>query len=231
MRFFEFIQTESKNKKNPFYMRFIADRIEEKFLMNITVPRILMISMPPRSLKTTISTKYFIVWILEYFQRKKIGLYSYSRNITNLHIKLLPTILNNKIKNLNKFTSAKIDTVIIDDYNKNIDLAKFDLDNTFYDFQKICRSLTSSNSFILIISSRYAKNDLIGRILYETLIGGLPFLIDYVNIPALALQFDPLHRIFGSSFWPEKYPENKLLEIKNNIDEKWWKTTYQGTPE
>lgn len=72
MRFFDFIKTQSKDRELPPYIEKILDRIEEKILLN-NIPRMLIITIPPRSLKTTIAFKYFSQWIIKQFSDKQIG--------------------------------------------------------------------------------------------------------------------------------------------------------------
>lgn len=53
---------------------------------------------------------------------------------------------------------------------------------------------------------------------------------DVVDFPAIATEMDVLGRQPGEALWPERYPLEKLTQIKNQIGEYWWNSLYQQTP-
>lgn len=230
----QFIGIESKLgqiKEIPPYTNFLAGKIGEKLLMDISVPRMLIVTMPPRSYKTTISSYWLPTWIYEYVPYKTIGIFSYSEDIVNVNIKRLSPGLRQKIVNLNTYSNTPIDVFIIDDYCKSDVEGESDLynDRTYKSFINTTMHLMP-NAFILIMATRWNKNDLVGRILANIGTGDLPFLIDYINLQSIASAYDPLERSPGEPLWKDKYPQSYLAQLRKTVSEKWFKTIYQGRP-
>ena len=189
--------------------------------------------MPPRSLKTQISTGWLPKWIMENIPYKTIGIFSCSADIVAANIESRIPDLIPKICNLNLHTYTATDICIIDDYCKsdteNNSIKYNDL--VFHNFVNIITHLMT-NAFVLIMASRWDKNDLVGRII--TQVGkqetSFPFLTDYINLTSLATVNDIFGRDIDTSFWPEKYPTEKLHDIKNLFGSKWFEIMYQGRP-
>lgn len=215
----------------PYYIKFIYKRISEKFSLyeNNNIPQILIISMPPRSLKTTLSIKYFANWVGDNYSNKKIGIFSYSTDAVSINIKQkIHDNLKDRVYNLNS-DNAKTDILIVDDPLKGIeDIKRSDYIYTI--FSNILYRI-SFNPFILIFCTRFDKDDFVGKLLKNLKIGDKTFMIDYINIEALATKNDILGRPIGQSFDPDKYNKNSLLNIKNVIGEKMFEIMYQGNPQ
>jgi hypothetical protein len=50
------------------------------------------------------------------------------------------------------------------------------------------------------------------------------------NLPAIALENDPLGRKPGEALWPERYPLEVLMSIKADISLYDWEAEYQQSP-
>lgn len=75
---------------------------------------------------------------------------------------------------------------------------------------------------VLVQHTRWHKDDLIGQLAKDQ---GW----EYLNLPALAEEGDPLGRPFGEPLWPEERTLAQLLE-KKGIDEFVFAALYQGQP-
>ena len=234
LNFNDYIESEAGEKKIPLYVKKIADRIEEKFLLNIDIPRMLIITMPPRSLKTTIASKYLPEWITKKFPNKTIGLRSYSGYITNINIERLSESTKNKVYNTHyAHAGLKPDVLIIDDYIKGPEGIRF-MTEKYEELSSYIYYSLNPNPFVLIMASRSAKNDIVGRILEHIKNSHLHiymnnFLIDYINVPAFQYGYKNIWSL-GQTFWPEKYSNTALFSIKNAIGEELFETLYQGNP-
>jgi predicted phage terminase large subunit-like protein len=53
---------------------------------------------------------------------------------------------------------------------------------------------------------------------------------EVINLPALAEPEDPLGRSEGEALWPEMYPRQSLLQVREAIGPYWYSAEYQGYP-
>jgi predicted phage terminase large subunit-like protein len=87
-------------------------------------------------------------------------------------------------------------------------------------------------SAIVIIATRYHKDDLVGRLLKEQAAGGEKW--DVVRLPALAEENDPLGRQPGEALWPEKwsreYLEGERLSLARSGYPWMFEALYQQNP-
>jgi len=225
---YSFINERSNGREIPHYMKNLAYEVERHFTSNLFMPRILMISMPPRSLKTTLSL-YTISWIMENFDNKKIGYSSYNENITKINHKEISNIIkpafnyNNYIYVLPILSNKYVDfnVLIIDDYFKDIqESSDINYSNKVFSwFYHIANYNFSNNMFILIISTSWGNIGLIQDILYNVKLEKITYLVDYINIPAIKND---------QSFWPEKYSINTLKQIECQIGKDAFRKMYQG---
>lgn len=78
---------------------------------------------------------------------------------------------------------------------------------------------------IIIIMTRWSYDDLVGRVIKES-----DEKWDIIDFPAIANEDDILGRSPGESLWPQRYPIEKLLSIKNNVGSYWFNSLYQQKP-
>jgi len=223
----------------PPHVSYIGERIERSFTNNINIPRLLMISMPPRSLKTTIATNYLPCWIANNFKNQNIILTGYSKrllnenyNVIKKQYELCPKLFHFNPDILNRIYTISIgesimsipnyNVLILDDYYKNEEAANSLIYRTkvFEWFRHLIFYKRTSviNPFVLIMSSRWCVNDLIGQVFNIISINGIRFLADYINIPAIKNN---------NTYW-DKYSVKQLLEIKKTIGEKLFNALYLG---
>lgn len=81
------------------------------------------------------------------------------------------------------------------------------------------------NSAIIIVMTRWHRDDLAGRILASE--------DDWevINLPALAEGQDILSRKKGEALWPDRYSRPELLKIKSKVGSRVWFALYQGNPQ
>jgi predicted phage terminase large subunit-like protein len=82
--------------------------------------------------------------------------------------------------------------------------------------------------FAIIIMTRWHEDDLAGRLLAGMAEDGWKW--KHINIPALALEDDPLGREPGEALWPQRYPASELLVIKRALGTYVWNSLFQGRP-
>lgn len=81
---------------------------------------------------------------------------------------------------------------------------------------------------VVIIGTRWHEEDLIGWNIANNSHEDWTVL----NIPAIAVEGldDPLQRELGEALWPEQYPIERLLEIKNTLGSREWAALFQQSP-
>lgn len=78
---------------------------------------------------------------------------------------------------------------------------------------------------VVIVATRWHDDDLIGRIIKE-----MKDAWEYIRIPALAEDNDPLGRAVGEALFPERYDVEALLSIKRMLGSFWFSAIYQQNP-
>lgn len=123
-------------------------------------------------------------------------------------------------------TGHGADCFIIDDPIKNHSEAESEVyrDKLFDWFRSVARTRLEPNAAIILMMARWHQKDLAGRILEEEKDWTV------VNFEALAKDNDPLGRNIGESLWPERFPADKLLTIKQEIGSRFWNALYCGQP-
>jgi predicted phage terminase large subunit-like protein len=80
------------------------------------------------------------------------------------------------------------------------------------------------------IGTRWAKDDLIGRILEYSKTSKYAKPVHRLRLPAIAEQHDPLGRNEGEALWPEWYPLEELWELRG-LSPVWFEALYQQNPQ
>lgn len=79
--------------------------------------------------------------------------------------------------------------------------------------------------FMILVQTRWHEDDLAGR-----LIESEPEKWFQFNLPALAVDDDPLGRRPGEPLWPEKYDRAYLEDLRTSLSARWWSAMYQQSP-
>lgn len=85
-------------------------------------------------------------------------------------------------------------------------------------------------SCVVKIGTRWHPDDPIGRLEKKQKRGEVDLPWDFLNLPALAFEDDPLGRKPGESLWPEMWSTERLEGVKHGKDSKTWASLFQGRP-
>lgn len=124
------------------------------------------------------------------------------------------------------------DLLLLDDPVKNSEEADSEVyrekiwswyNSTFY-----TRAEKGAN--ILLIMTRWHRDDLAGRLLKEMANGGDQW--EVIELPAINVNgpnhYDPRNE--GEALWPDKYPLDRLNVIKRQLGPRDWSSLYQSNP-
>jgi len=133
-------------------------------------------------------------------------------------------------------TGRGADVLIIDDYLKEIKEAMSQVTRDYiWDwFLTTSRTRIEPGGTIIIIATRWHHDDLIGRLLkadQKREAAGKPKIWTNIVIPAIAEKNDVLGRPIGSALFPERYPIEDLLELKDELGSFFFNALYQQRPE
>lgn len=216
-----------------------------------------LISFPPRHGKSKLITSLGTTWYLENFPTKSVVLGSYgaalstgfSREIRDRFIEsqhLLTTRVNPDVSNVNEWHTTKggkciavgiggaltgkgADLLVIDDYLKDaVESESEDTKEKVYDwFKSVAYTRLAPGATVIVIATRWAQNDLIGRILEDDTDNKWR----YVEFPAIAdSDNDVLGRKRGEPLFPERFTTDKLEDIKETLGSYFFDALYQQKP-
>ena len=92
------------------------------------------------------------------------------------------------------------------------------------------RTRLEPGGIIIVVQTRWHQEDLIGRLRQQEELGGEAW--DSLTLPGICedSESDPLGRSKGQALWPQRYPEEELLTLKNSTPERWWNAMFQQRP-
>ena len=215
------------------------------------------ISVPPRHGKSELTSVHTPIWAFENWPKLNTILASYGSELsTDFSRRVRDTftdedmygILNTRL-DPNSRTVGKFHTdvggacyamglsgaitgrgghlLLVDDYLKNAEesLSPAQRDKVFETFRSTVFTRLEPNASIIVVATRWHQQDLIGKIHSEW-----PGRWKRIDLPALALENDPLGREVGEPLWPERYDREHLLEIKDVLGSYWFEALYQQRP-
>jgi predicted phage terminase large subunit-like protein len=83
---------------------------------------------------------------------------------------------------------------------------------------------------VYVVATRWHEDDLIGHELDKMQNGITDYKWEVINIPAIAVEDDPLGRPEGQGLWPEVFGTDWYLAKKRGITGRSWNSLYQGVP-
>ena len=220
--------------------------------------RRLIITLPPRHGKSHLISHWFPVWFFQIFPGKRIILASYEadtasmwgrkvRDAIVLHAKKLGIDVRTDTKAAQRWETTEggammtagvggpiagrgCDIGIIDDPIKNQEEAESQVvrDKIWDWYRSIMYTRLEPGASMVVVSTRWHEDDLIGRLLSEERAGGEKWRL--VNLPAMAEEDDPLKREAGDPLWPERYTKEDLERIKRVEGTRSWNALYQQRP-
>lgn len=124
-------------------------------------------------------------------------------------------------------TGRGANLLIIDDPIKNDEaaLSKTQRDKIWNWYQATAYSRLEPNGAIIIIMTRWHKDDLVGRIIDNSDEDW-----EILNLPAIAEYDDIVGRERGQALWEERFPLVELESKKNEIGSFWFSALYQQNP-
>lgn len=217
----------------------------------------IIISAPPRHGKSQLTSIYTPAWVLETFPTYKTILATYgadlatgfSRQVRDIFLDkdnfdLLNTRIRKDSSRVEAFlteqgggmysiglggaiTGRGAHVLLIDDYIKEIKEA---LSATYRDyiwnwFVTTAFTRLEPGGTCIIIATRWHSDDLIGRVLQQ-----FPDQWEYIELPAEALEGDILHREVGEPLFPQRFPTDKLQELKETLGSIFYGALYQQRP-
>jgi predicted phage terminase large subunit-like protein len=200
------------------------------------------VSFPPRHSKTL----SILNWIARYIQRypaKTVAYVTYAANLAESKSRIcrdltlrLGVRLKRDSKSLTEWrtlqgggflctgrdgalTGHGVDLLIIDDPLSNREEAESQIikDKLEAWFTSTAMTRLEPGGSVIVNGTRWAKDDLIGRILQDDTEGW-----EYINIPAINDD--------GEALWPNRWPVEKLQKRRRIIGEYDWASLYQGQP-
>ena len=104
------------------------------------------------------------------------------------------------------------------------------LDEIWTRFTADVYSRLHKNGHIVISNTRWAEDDLIGRLVQNAQKGGDQY--EVIKFEALCEnpEQDPLNRDYGEALWPEQMDEQQYEQIKAQLQPHWWQAMYQQNP-
>jgi predicted phage terminase large subunit-like protein len=121
--------------------------------------------------------------------------------------------------------------LIIDDPIKNDEEAR---SSTFREkqwdwWQSVATTRLRPGALIIVIQTRWHRDDLTGRILKQAEETGHKWRV--VKFPALAEEHDVLGREPGEALWPEVFTQQRLESVRATHTNYYWQALYQQNPQ
>ncbi len=217
----------------------------------------LMINMPPRHGKSELISKYFPFWYIGKNPEHQIIHATYGESLSRTTGKQLKELFLDFGKSIfdielskdsrsakelrlrksggvfltsvgGSLTGRGCDLLIIDDPIKNHqDAYSFKKRESLFDwYQSTAFTRLEPNGAIVILMTRWHESDLCGRLLE---IESDKWTL--INLPAIAeSKNDLLGRQIGEPLWKERYPIEKLKEMKTTLNDVWFASMYQQQP-
>ena len=206
-----------------------------------------IVTMPPRHGKSTLCSAWLPFWFLNLFPDKSVMLVSYGaefakrwglrvRRLASVHadrtlMRIAPesrsageweTTEAGGMKSLGiqgDATGRGADLLIIDDPVKNSEEARSEVmqQKTWEFWQETLRTRVEPGGTILVVQTRWHESDLAGRLL-DADNDKTNQKWQRIDFPAIAEHDDVLGRKEGEALWPERYPLDALLEIRDDKD-------------
>lgn len=234
----------------------------------------LLISAPPRHGKSRLATVALPLWILELYQQHMVGVVTYGeelstdfsreiRDIVKTNQNLLSVRLRHDVTRVANFlttaggglkavglrgaiTGRGFNVLVIDDYikePKEAESATY-LESLWTWYRTVARTRLEPGAVIIIVATRWVKNDLHGKIMKLQELTGRNF-FEYVTLPALAYEDppenlpperwplgypDPLGRAPGAPLFPERYSKQDIENLKIELGGRWFEAMFQQNP-
>jgi predicted phage terminase large subunit-like protein len=220
----------------------------------------LLVELPPRHGKSTTISEAFPVWFLNEWPERNIILTSYEadfaakwgRSVRNM-IEQFSSQLDVRIRRdssaANRWdttdgggmvtagvggpiTGRGAHALICDDPVKNYEqaISKTYQEKTWEWWRSTAFTRIEPGGFAVVLMTRWSQDDLGGRIIrHDQETGANKWKV--ITLPAIAVgDDDPLGRKDGEALWPQRYPLEKLQELKKAVGSHIFSALYQQQP-
>jgi len=219
----------------------------------------LVVTMPPRHGKSELIDRYLPAWWLGTFPQQRIILTSYeaefaaswggkARDIFERSCHLWGHEVNMRSSAAARWDLKQMDggmitagaggpitgkgahLLIIDDPVKNAEEAnsKVMRDKLYDWWRSTAYSRLEPGGVVIIIQTRWHEDDLAGRVLRDHADDPDWHAVDF---KAVCEGEEALGRVVGDPLWPERYPIERLDEIRKELGPYWWSSLYQQSPQ
>jgi predicted phage terminase large subunit-like protein len=234
----------------------------------------LLISAPPRHGKSRLATVATPLWVLERFPQYLTGVVTYGedlstdfsreiRDIITQNQNLLSVRLRHDATRVANFltqsggglksvglrgtiTGRGFNVLVIDDYikePKEAESAAY-LEGLWTWYRTVARTRLEPGAVIIIVATRWVKNDLHGKLMKLQELTGRNF-FDYVTLPALAYEDPPeslpkerwplgypdlIGRAPGEPLFPERYTKEDIENLRMEMGSRWFEAMFQQNP-
>jgi predicted phage terminase large subunit-like protein len=218
----------------------------------------IIISAPPRHGKSELTSVHTPTWVLERYPKNRIILAGYgadlsigfSRRVRDTFLSadnfpLLNTRVRQDASRVDQFLTSEggamyavgiggpitgrgADLLLIDDYIKEIKeaLSPAYRDYIWNWFVTTAFTRLEPGGSCISIATRWHSDDLIGRILTNLADENW----EYIEIPAIAEKDDLLGREVGAPLFPERYPIERLEELRRTLGTIFFSALFQQKP-
>lgn len=251
--FLDFMRTVEPHLLQGPQHRIIGDAFER--IVNGTLKRVI-INIAPRHSKSTVSSYLFPAWFIGKFPQKKVIMASHTgdlavdfgRKVRNL---IASPIYGTIFPSVSLAADSKAagrwntnaggeyyalgvgaamagrggDIVIIDDPHSEQEAKSGNpeiFDSAYEWYQSGPRQRLQPGGAIVVLMTRWNKRDLTGRLIEQMQkgLGGDEW--EVIELPAILPSGEPL--------WPDFWPVEELLAVKNTIDPRYWQAQYMQNP-
>jgi predicted phage terminase large subunit-like protein len=216
---------------------------------------ILLIEAPPRHGKSELVSKFLPAWYLGVWPDRRVMLAAYEatfarswgRKARQVFVESTCPVFGRGLSGDNSaaddwsttagggmstagvggpMTGRGAHLLIIDDPVKNAEeaLSATTRENHWDWWQSTASTRLEPGGVVIGIMTRWHEDDIFGRLLKS---GGQ---IRRLTLPALAEPGDVLGRQPGEALWPERYPVQRLEQMRRERSEYWWRALFQQRP-
>lgn len=238
--------------KNPPHVRLMTERLMR--LANRDVHRDI-VTCPPRHGKSMLRTVYFGAWYILNNPDDRVVVVSNSANLATRFTRQIRDIVEeyghiygHRVRDDvasrgdwelegheggvyavgigGQLSGRGADVLLVDDPIKTASEAMSETtrENQWDWFASVADNRLEPDGIVCITMTRWHSDDLAGRLMERE-----PEEWDYLNLPALAEEDDPLGRKPGEALWPQRYGV-AYIEKKRERDPFWFDAMQQGRP-
>ena len=220
----------------------------------------LMVSMPPRHGKSMLTSQYFPAWYLGRHPERRIILASYEADFARSWGRKARDVIDEWGEEVfgvttradssaadrwdlaghtggmvtagvgGPITGKGANIFLIDDPVKGPQEARSltEQEKAWDWFKSVAYTRLEPDGAIILIMTRWNQNDLAGKLLEKAHHDGEAW--ETIRLPAIAEADDQLGRKPGEALWPERFPIDRLRQIRDTIEPYWWSCLYQQDP-